>query len=96
LANFTEESNSNVVYTFNNSPLVTSYNNSPAYSSIKNDIVAWGVRGDSKLPIRYHLLIDNKPTLSNPGAQFTIITDEFGVKRAYQGGSTSCPGNDWR
>lgn len=42
-----------------------SVQNTPSYDRIKNNIVIWGEKSDSKLPIRYHLLIDSKPQLEN-------------------------------
>jgi hypothetical protein len=41
--------------------LLTNIANNPQYASIKNDIVAIGQMSGSKLEIRYHLIIDNKP-----------------------------------
>ena len=56
------------VYAFNNSKTTTSFSNNPQYNMIKNDFVVWGLRKgvtDVKLPIRYHLAIDSKPTIGN-------------------------------
>jgi hypothetical protein len=36
-----------IVYEFNDATLISAYNNAPNYNVIKNDIVVWGVRGDS-------------------------------------------------
>lgn len=52
------------VYNFDNNELVTVFNNNPKYEAIKNDICVWGVRGDSKAPLQYHLVIDTVPTLN--------------------------------
>ena len=55
-------------YDFSQSPLILSYSNSPAYNKVKNDYVAWGQRtgvNGGKIPIRYHLAIDKKPTVGN-------------------------------
>ena len=51
------------VYNFDNNELVTVFANSPKYEAIKNDICVWGVRGDNKSPIQYHLVIDDVPSL---------------------------------
>lgn len=56
------------MYIFDDSEIVTSFSNSPQYPQIKNDFVVWGMREtvDGKtLPIRYHLAIDNKPSIGN-------------------------------
>ncbi len=55
-------------YIFNNNYITTSFSNAPQYNMIKNDFIVWGMRegvsGD-KIPIRYHLSIDNKPKVGN-------------------------------
>lgn len=56
------------VYSFTDNMLVTNLSNNPQYEMIKNDYVVWGVRqgeGDEKIPIRYHLVIDEKPEIGN-------------------------------
>jgi hypothetical protein len=56
------------VYTFDDSTLITSYSNTPQYSMIKNDFIVWGLKESESgvdLPIRYHLAIDQKPTVGN-------------------------------
>lgn len=71
-----------VKYIFNNSNLAISYTNAPQYEMIKNDIVAWGVRGDGKLPLRYRLVIDKTPVIpEGKSYQGVVIVDKFGVKR---------------
>lgn len=58
----------NSLYVFNNSNIVTSYSNAPQYSMIKNDFIVWGAKktlGNNKIPIRYHLAIDEKPRIGN-------------------------------
>lgn len=60
--------NDKSVYNFSDSNLVTSFSNTPQFSQIKNDFVVWGERESSdgkKWPIRYHLAIDEKPTLQS-------------------------------
>lgn len=55
-------------YEFNNSNIVASYTKAPQYNLIKNDFLIWGIKdgssSDSKIPIRYHLAIDEKPTFN--------------------------------
>lgn len=56
------------VFQFEDSSLVTSYSNTPQYGAVKNDFVIWGIRTgaeDVETPLRYHLAIDNKPTIKN-------------------------------
>ena len=56
------------VYSFTDNMLVTDLSNNPQYEMIKNDYVVWGTReGESgeKVPIRYHLAIDEKPQVGN-------------------------------
>lgn len=55
-----------VVYSFENNDFIISYNNAPQYNMIKNDFIVWGTReGENglKLPCRYHLAIDSRPSL---------------------------------
>lgn len=56
------------VYSFEDGVLISSYANNPQYGMIKNDFVVWGSRESAsgeKMPIRYHLAIDKKPTVGN-------------------------------
>ena len=56
------------VYTFDNSVLITSFSNSPQYLNIKNDFIVWGLKENANgnsIPIRYHLVIDEKPETGN-------------------------------
>ena len=69
------------VYVFEDSDLNISYSNSPQYGMIKNDFVIWGVRENAsgiKIPIRYHLAIDNKPKVGNTYKCF-FYKDEDGI-----------------
>lgn len=50
-------------YRFSDSALLTAVSNAPLYSAIKNDIVVWGMQSETSIPIRYHLMIDYKPTI---------------------------------
>ena len=57
------------VYDFKNSEFVISYSNKPNFEMIKNDFVVWGERTSAnkvKLPIRYHLAIDKRPSITEP------------------------------
>jgi len=56
------------MYSFDDSQLVISFSHSPQYNRIKNDFVVWGIKENAdgyKVPIRYHLAIDNKPQTGN-------------------------------
>ena len=55
-------------FDFSNEKFIISYANTPQYTEIKNDFMIWGIRktADKKeYPIRYHLVIDKKPTVGN-------------------------------
>ena len=69
-------SNGKSVYSFDDAQLITSFSNTPRYDMIKNDFVVWGIKKNAeglKLPIRYHLAIDEKPPV---GTTFKVI---FGI-----------------
>ena len=54
------------VYDFKNNDFIINYNNSPQYNMIKNDFIVWGTRkseNNMDLPCRYHLAIDERPTM---------------------------------
>lgn len=71
------------VYSFNDGILVTSYSNSPQFNNIKNDFVVWGLRqgvDGLKLPIRFHLAIDEKPAVGNL-YDVVFYEDESGLKK---------------
>jgi hypothetical protein len=58
----------NAQYVFDNNKTIVSLSNSPQYNMIKNDFIVWGERTGVtglKLPIRYHLVVDKKPTPGN-------------------------------
>ena len=66
-------------YVFDDSNLINSYSSAPQYNMIKNDFLVWGVREsvDGKtLPCRYHLVIDDKPTIGN---EYDVILFEDGA-----------------
>lgn len=55
---------------------LVSCSNRPAFNRVKNDFVVWGLRKtstDYELPIRYHLAIDNKPTVGNTYKVFKYV-----------------------
>ena len=91
-------------FDFQNEELIISCSNQPKYEAIKNDYVVWGAKGESKIPIRYHLVIDNKPSGFIKGNyDCKLYTDDFGVVRALPlnstlAGATSGTMNvqDWR
>lgn len=60
-----EVNNSRSIYTFDDEKLLTSITVSPQYENIKNDYIVQGQTtvGDSNIvyPVRYHLVIDDKP-----------------------------------
>ena len=78
-------SNGKSVYSFDDAQLITSFSNTPRYDMIKNDFVVWGIKKNAeglKLPIRYHLAIDEKPPV---GTTFKVIfgTDpDDGIEKA--------------
>ena len=51
------------VYNFKDANLISSYSNNPQYGQIKNDFSIYGEHPDTKLKIRYHLLLQKLPTL---------------------------------
>lgn len=55
------------VYNFNEANMQTAFTLNPNYENIKNDFIVWGTRktpSGAEVDIRYHLAIDDKPTLS--------------------------------
>ena len=74
-----DASRSKYSYEFNDANLITSFSNSPQYNMIKNDFVVWGIRetaAGAKLPIRYHLAIDEKPQIGNIYEEIVFTTNE--------------------
>ena len=56
------------VYTFDDSLSTIAFTNSPQYTLIKNDFIVWGLKENANgnsIPIRYHLVIDEKPVIGN-------------------------------
>ena len=94
----------NLAYNFEDATLVSAYTNNPQYSAIKNDINVWGIRSDSKAPIYYHIVIDEKPDFT-PGTtsyEVCLYQDAVGIKRARPVKEADDPNNrtitpnDWR
>ena len=73
------------VYNFEDGVLISSYANNPQYGMIKNDFVVWGSRemaSGEKMPIRYHLAIDNKPRIGNTYPVYFYVDPTDGLKKA--------------
>ena len=67
------------IYTFNDGQIISSFSNSPQYNNIKNDFIVWGIRETptgQKLPFRYHLAIDKKPSDLNKYEDIVFYIDE--------------------
>lgn len=64
-------------YRFSDGEIITSYSNSPQFNMIKNDFVVWGARKNNdgkQFPIRYHLAIDNKPSIeTTPPFEHAVV-----------------------
>lgn len=72
------------VYNFKDAELITSYSTNPNYGNIKNDFVVWGIKETTdkvKLPIRYHLAIDNKPKTGNIYYVYTYYDSVDGLTK---------------
>ena len=73
------------VYTFDDSTLITSYSNAPQYNKIKNDFIVWGVRENAstgaEYAIRYHLAIDEKPSIGNTYKVFFYVDPDDGITK---------------
>lgn len=76
--NYEAEGNK-AVYDFRTAKLINSYSNAPQWQNVKNDFVVWGKRGE-KEAIRYHLIVDNKPTNRTLGTVWGYY-DAFNIKR---------------
>lgn len=73
------------VYDFDDSTLITAYSNNPQFNMIKNDFIVWGQRKDANdqtWPIRYHLVIDEKPEINKEHLVFKYIDPEDGLAKA--------------
>ncbi len=72
-------------YDLRNSQQIISYSNSPQFNKIKNDYVIWGIREGvtgSSIPIRYHLVIDQKPAIGNIYEVFFYEDPDDGLMKA--------------
>ena len=77
--------NGKSVYDFTNNKLAISFSHNPQYNRIKNDYVVWGIKENDekkKLPIRYHLAIDNKPETGNIYEVFFYDDPSDGLRKA--------------
>lgn len=77
--------NGKSIYTFEDGDIIQSYSNSPQYQQIKNDFMVWGKRTSidgKEIPIRYHLAIDNKPTIGNNYNVFFYTDPDDGITKA--------------
>ena len=80
-----DASNGKTVYEFNNSNIITSFSNTPQFSKIKNDFVVWGIRKNANgndVPIRYHLVIDKKPSIGHIYDVFFYEDENDGLTKA--------------
>lgn len=64
-----ETTRGKAVYTFDDSENLVSVTNTPSYENIKNDFIVEGTNttNNIKTTVRYHLVIDDKPEISNDG-----------------------------
>lgn len=80
-----DKSKGKAAFIFDNSPLTTSFSNNPQYNMIKNDFIVWGMResvSGHKMPIRFHLAIDEKPKVGNQYKCFFYIDEFDNIERA--------------
>lgn len=69
-------------YNFTDCNLITNINQSPKYEKIKNNLIVWGERKTSNgsiIPIRFHLLIKQKPTISLGKKYIYAIYDRYDI-----------------
>lgn len=69
---FSPTSSGKSVYKITDAKIVTNYNNSPQYNKIKNDFVVLGKDPLTKLPIKLHIMIREKP--------FVVLGEKWYVK----------------
>lgn len=80
-----DASKGKIVYNFDNSNIITSFSNTPQFSKIKNDFVVWGIRKNANgndIPIRYHLVIDKKPSIGHIYDVFFYEDEDDGLTKA--------------
>lgn len=58
---FINNTESRSVYKFDNSAIINAFSNQPKYEQIKNDFTIWGELPESKIGIRYRVVIDIPP-----------------------------------
>ena len=80
-----DKSKGKAAFVFDNSPLTTAFSNNPQYNMIKNDFIVWGMResvSGHKMPIRFHLAIDEKPKVGNQYKCFFYVDEFDNIERA--------------
>ena len=73
------------VFSFEDAEMIQNYSNAPQYQQIKNDFMVWGKRktaNGTALPIRYHLVIDDKPQIGNTYYVFFYTDPDDGTRKA--------------
>lgn len=68
------------IYDFSDGTIISSYSSSPQYGMIKNDFIVWGQKETAtgqKVPIRYHLAIDDKPKVVDKEVQCIHYIDSL-------------------
>lgn len=70
-----ESTQGKTVYTFDDNINLISITNTPVYENIKNDFIVEGMVNNNniKYPCRYHLVIDDKPTITQNGYDNILI-----------------------
>lgn len=73
-----ESTHGKTVYTFDDSINLISVTNTPVYENIKNDFIVEGTvtNNNIKHTCRYHLVIDDKPTITEDGFDNTLIYED--------------------
>lgn len=73
-----EATHGEAVYTFDDSTNLISITNTPIYENIKNDFIVEGTvtSNNVKHTCRYHLVIDEKPTITNEGFDNILIYED--------------------
>ena len=70
-----ESTRGGVTYTFDDNINLISITNTPVYENIKNDFIVEGTvtKDGSKRTCRYHLVIDDKPTITTEGYNNVLV-----------------------
>lgn len=84
-ADRTGDKKQEIDYEFTDGQLISSFLNTPKFEMVKNNLVAWGKNNDTKLGIRYHLLIDKMPIINKDEDKYVcqFYMDDFGVQRIF-------------